>query len=142
MFASVQADSHILRQYLVGGGLFVCVLLPDGLGRAPLGGAVFLPPAVVAVGGKIDTNTQPVAQNKNEDSFQAVLAQYDVEWVIERRPSVAHQPHQPAAHVGGQQQGQPDGGDDTAGVEDKPGRGKLILPHGQPSFLPAWWARQ
>ena len=29
VFASVQADSHILRQYLVGGGLFVCVLLPE-----------------------------------------------------------------------------------------------------------------
>ena len=142
MPASVKANRHILRQYLVSGGLFVGIFLPDGLGRAPLGGAMFLPPAVVAVSGEVNTNAQPIAEHKNEDSFQAVLTQYDVEWVIEGRAAVAHQPHQPAAHIGGQQQGQPDGGDQAAGVKNESGCGEFILPHGQPSVSPAWWARQ
>ena len=142
MFASVQPYGYVLRQYLVLGHFPVGVLLPDGLGGAPLGGAVFLPPAVVAVGGEVDTDAQPIAQQKNEDSFQAVPAQYDVERVVQRRPAVLHQPQQTAAHIGGQQQGQPDHGDDTAGVEGQVGLGKLILPHGQPSVSGAWWGRQ
>ncbi len=142
VFASVQPYGYVLRQYLVLGHFPVGVLLPDGLGGAPLGGAVFLPPAVVAVGGEVDTDAQPIAQQKNEDSFQAVPAQYDVERVVQRRPAVLHQPQQTAAHIGGQQQGQPDHGDNAAGVEGQVGLGKLILPHGQPSVSPAWSARQ
>ena len=95
MFASVQADSHILRQYLVLGHFPVGVLLPDGLGGAPLGGAVFLPPAVVAVSGEVDADAQPVAQQKNEDSFQAVPAQYDVERIVQRRPAYCTSPSRP-----------------------------------------------
>ena len=34
---------------------------------------MFLPPAVVAVGGEVDADAQPIAQQKNKDSFQAVL---------------------------------------------------------------------
>ena len=142
MFASVQPYGDILRQYLVLGHFPVGVLLPDGLGGAPLGGAVFLPPAVVAVGGEVNADAQPIAQQKNEDSFQAVLTPYNVKRMVQRRPAILHQPQQTAAHIGGQQQGQPDHGDNAAGVEGQVGRGKLILPHGQPSVSPAWWVRQ
>ena len=69
MFASVQPDGDILREDLVSRWYFVCVLPVHLHGRAPLGGAVLLPPPIIAGGGKINTNAQTVDSNKNEDSF-------------------------------------------------------------------------
>ena len=59
-----------------------------------------------------------------------------MERVVERRAAVAYQPDQTAAQIGSQQQAKPRGGNDTAGVEDQAGLGKLILPHGRFSVFP------
>ena len=139
--AAIQPNGDILCENFVRGQLLIRIFPVDSFWIAPSGGAVFLPPAVVAVGGEVDANPQPIAQQKNEDSFQAVLTPYNVKRMVQRGPAVPHQPHQSAAHIGGQQQGQPDHRNDAAGVEGQVGFGELILPHGQPSVSPVSWAR-
>ena len=141
MSAAIQSNGDILCEDFVRCRLLIRIFPVDRSGVAPLGAAVFLPPAVVAVGGEVDANPQPIAQQKNEDSFQAVLTPYNVKRMVQRRPAVPHQPRQSAAHIGGQQQGQPDHRNDAAGVEGQVGFGELILPHGQPSVSPVSWAR-
>ena len=136
MLAAIQPNGDILCEDFIRGRLLIRIFPVDRFGVAPLGGAVFLPPAVVAVGGEIDADPQSVAQQKNEDGFQAALTPYNVKRMVQRRPAILHQPHKSAAHIGGQQQGQPDHRNDAARVEGQVGFGELILPHGQPSVSP------
>ena len=68
---------HILCQYLVLRDVFIRVFLIYLPRHPPFGRAVFLPPAIVAVGGEVYANPQPIARQENEDSFHAVLTQYD-----------------------------------------------------------------
>ena len=62
VLAAVQTNGHILRQNFVLRGVGVGVF-PVNLRRlAPLGRAVFLPPAVIALGGEVDADGQRIAQ--------------------------------------------------------------------------------
>ena len=62
VFASVQPDGDILREDLVSRWDFVCVLSVHLHRRAPLGGAVLLPPPVIALGGEVYSDGKSVAQ--------------------------------------------------------------------------------
>ena len=141
MFAAIQSNGDILCKNFVRARLLIGIFPVDCFGITPLGGAVFLPPAVVAVSGEVDADPQPIAEHKNEDSFQTVLTPYNVKRMLQRYAAVPHQVHQPTAQIGGQQQGQPDHRNDAAGVEDQMGFGKLILPHDQPSVFPVLGVR-
>lgn len=98
VFASVQPDGDILREDLVSRWDFVCVLSVHLHGRAPLGGAVLLPPPVIALGGEVYSDGKSVAQQQNEDRFQAVLTERDVERAAHRRPKVFDQPGKSILH--------------------------------------------
>ena len=141
MLSSIQPNRHIPCENFIVQRCPVRVFFVQHSRYAPLGAAMFLPPAVIAVCGEVGTDPQPVAEQKNEDSFQTVLTPYHAKRMLQRRPAILHQPHQSAVHIGGQQQGQPDNGDDATGVKGKMGFGKLILPHGQTSVFPVLWAR-
>ena len=61
-------------QHLVPTPILVRILLVDSFHTAPFGGAVFLPSAVIPLGGKIDANAQSIYQKENEDKLK-MLAQ-------------------------------------------------------------------
>ena len=107
VFASVQPDGDILREDLVSRWDFVCVLPVHLHGRAPLGGAVFFPPPVIALGGEVYSDGKSVAQQQNEDRFQAVSAERDIKWAAHRRPKVFDQPGKSILHKRRNEQRQP-----------------------------------
>ena len=73
----------------------------------PLGGAVLLPPPVIALGGEVYSDGKSVAQQQNEDRFQAVSAERDIKWAAHRRPKVFDQPGKSILHKRRNEQRQP-----------------------------------
>ena len=116
MFASVQPNGDIPREDLVSRWEFVCVLSVHLHGRAPLGGAVLLPPPIIALGGEMHPNSKSVAKQQNENCFQAVLAERDINRAAHRRPKVLDQPGKSILHKRCDPQRQPHDGERTETV--------------------------
>ena len=91
MLASVKTDGHVLRQNFVFCFLRRSVSSVDLARHAPSGRAVFLAFSVVSVVGKIDSDSQPVAQKQNEDSFYAVLTKLYVERILHHCSEIGYQ---------------------------------------------------
>ena len=142
VFASVQPDGDILRENLVLRRNPVCVFFVHLRGRAPLGGAVLLPPPVIALGGEVYSDSDPVAQQQNEDRFQAVSAERDIKWAAHRRPEVPDHPGKSILHKRCDPQRQPHDGDRAEAVQEDILLGEFIVPHGLPSFAPFEAQRQ
>lgn len=73
VLSAIQTHANMLGEYLVRFRVLCLILLVDGGCAAPLGGAVFLAPAVIAPGGQGYANGQGVDEQKNKDSFLTVL---------------------------------------------------------------------
>lgn len=73
-----QADRHILREDLVFGLGLGGIFAVDLTGIAPFSRAVLLPLAVITDRGQVNRNGDSVDEQKNEDSFQAVLTPYNI----------------------------------------------------------------
>ena len=101
-----------------------------------MGGAVFFPPPVIALGGEVYSDGKSVAQQQNEDRFQAVSAERDVERAAHRRPKVSDQPGETILHERRNPQRQPHDGDRAEAVQEEILLGEFIVPHGLPSFAP------
>ena len=84
VLSAVQPHAHVLGKELVGLRLSGPILLVDGFGIAPFGGAVFLPAPIVTPGGEVDPQTHPIGEQKKEDSFEAVLADLDMGRIVHR----------------------------------------------------------
>ena len=80
----------MLGKQLVFRKVFRAVFPVYCLGVAPLGRAVFLPPAVGVAGGEKDTHPQPIGGKKKEDRPRAVLAPRDLEWVVHSLGKIRH----------------------------------------------------
>ena len=73
----------------------VCVsVLPIDLQRVtPFGRPVLLPSAIVPIRRQINTNGEPVEQEQNEDSFQAVLTKLNMKRMTHHLAEVFYDPN-------------------------------------------------
>ena len=92
VLAAVQTNGHILRQNFVLRGVGVGVFPVDLRRGAPLGRAVFLPPAVIALGGELDADGQRISQKQHGDHSADVCAEYNMKRVLHCRPEVPDEP--------------------------------------------------
>ena len=78
VLAAVQPHADVLREHLVRLWRARPVLSVHGFRIAPFGRTVFLAAPVMTAGGKIDPDHYGIQDNENEDSFQAVLAPFNM----------------------------------------------------------------
>ena len=131
--ASVQPDGDVLREDLVPQSVLIRVLFQKSKRVAPLGGAVFLASAIVALRREIDHEKKPVDAKKGEDSFWTVLAPMDRKRMFKYGTDVAEKTRKPVGQRRRNEQSDPDDRYSSQTVEDDPLPGELTS-HPDPPF--------